>query len=100
MMIFKLIPTVEAARCLHDLEKDPAMKAQCKAVKKALGYMESNLKHAGLHTHKHTELSRQYGLEIFESYAQNNTPGAYRIFWHYGKKRGEIVVVSIVKHPD
>jgi len=72
---------------------------QHKAVKKALGYMETNLKHPGLNTHKHSELSRQHGIEIFESYAQNNTLGAYRIFWHYGKKRGQIIVVAIVKHP-
>lgn len=99
-MQFKLIPTVEAVSCLQALEHDSTLKVQCKAVKKALGYMETNLRHPGLHTHNHTELSKHYGVEIFESYAQNNTPGAYRIFWHYGKKRGEIVVVSIVKHPD
>ena len=99
-MQFKLIPTVEADNCLHLLETDPAMKTQCKAVKKALGYMEKNLRHPSLNTHKHTELSKQHGVEIFESYAQNKTPGAYRIFWHYGKRRGEIVVLSIVKHPD
>ena len=99
-MQFKLIPTTEAANCLHDLEKDSAMKVQCKAVKKALGYMETNLRHPGLHTHEHTELTKTHGMKIFESYAQNKTPGAFRIFWRYGEKRGEIIVVSIVKHPD
>jgi hypothetical protein len=43
---------------------------------------------------------------VFEAYAQNNTPGAYRIFWHYGpdetkaKKRTPVItVVAITRHP-
>lgn len=99
-MQFKLNPTVEAASNLQALESNAHLKTQCKAVKKALGYMETNLRHPGLRTHKHTELSKQHGFEIFESYAQNNTPGAYRIFWRYGTKRGQIVVIAIVKHPE
>lgn len=99
-MRFKLVPTIEAARNLRLLEADPSLKAQCQAVKKALGYMETNLRHPSLNTHKHTELSRQYGFEVFESYAQNRTPGAYRIFWRYGPQRGEITVLAIVRHPN
>ena len=99
-MQFKLIPTVEAAGCLHKLEADPSLEAQCKAVKKALGFMETNLKHPSLNTHKHSGLSQQHGFDVFESYAQNKTPGAYRIFWRYGIRRGEIVVLSIVGHPN
>jgi len=99
-MTFKLIPTQQAANDLYELKNNPAMKAQCKAVEKALGYMEVNLKHPGLNTHEHTALSRKHGVKILESYAQNNTPGAYRIFWHYGPGKGEITVLAIVKHPD
>jgi hypothetical protein len=46
------------------------------------------------------------GEKVFEAYAQNNTPGAYRIFWQYGpdeakgKKRIPIIiVVAITPHP-
>jgi hypothetical protein len=46
------------------------------------------------------------GEKIFEAYAQNNTPGAYRIFWHYGpdeitsKKRAPVItIVAITPHP-
>jgi hypothetical protein len=42
---------------------------------------------------------------MFEAYAQNNTPGAYRIFWHYGpdeasgKKRIPIItIIAITRH--
>lgn len=99
-MHFKLIPTEEAARNLEELERNSTFAIQCKAVKKALGYMETNLKHPGLNTHKHSGLSQQHKFDVFESYAQNNTPGAYRIFWRYGPKKGEITVLAIVRHPN
>jgi hypothetical protein len=98
-MQFKLIPTVEAESQLRLLENDSVKKAQCAAVKKTLGFMETNLRHPGLHTHKHTGFAQKHGFEVFESYAQNQTSGAYRIFWRYGLQRGEITVLSILKHP-
>lgn len=42
---------------------------------------------------------RPNGEEVFESYAQNNTPGAYRIFWYYGPKRKMITILAITSHP-
>jgi hypothetical protein len=36
------------------------------------------------------------GEEVFEAYAENNTPGAYRIFWHYGLGKD---VITITPHP-
>jgi hypothetical protein len=39
------------------------------------------------------------GEEVFEAYAENKTPAAYRIFWHYGPKKGQISVVAITAHP-
>ena len=49
--------------------------------------MKTNLKHPSLHTHKCEEMVGPNGEDIFESYAQNNTPGAYRIFWYYGPEK-------------
>jgi len=84
---------------LEELEKSPGKKAVCKAVHKALGYMETNLKHPSLNTHAYSRERGLNGEKVFESYAQNNTPGAYRIFWHYGPGEGEIFVLAIVPHP-
>jgi hypothetical protein len=36
---------------------------------------------------------------MFEAYAQNDTPGAYRIMWCYGPGKGEITIVAITPHP-
>lgn len=84
---------------LNELEKSSDKKAICKAVHKALGYIETNLKHPSLKTHEYSREKGKHGEKIFESYAQNKTPGAYRIFWHYGPGNGVISILSIVPHP-
>lgn len=37
--------------------------------------------------------------KVFEAYAQNRTPGAYRIFWCYGPQKTQITVLAITPHP-
>jgi len=61
--------------------------------------MQTNLRHPSLNTHKYTSMKGPGDRDVFESYAENNTPGAYRIFWMYGQGRGEITVVAVVPHP-
>ncbi len=51
-----------------------------KAVRKTLGYLEINPRHPSLNTHKYSSFKGPNGEEIFEAYAENNTPAAYRIF--------------------
>ena len=75
-------------------------------IKKTLGYLEVNPRHPSLHTHEFTSLKGSRGEKIFEAYAQNKTPGAYRIFWHYGpdivsekKRTAVITIIAIIPHP-
>jgi len=98
-MIFRLLFTDEAKANLKALERTPSKSTALKAVRKALGLMETNLRHAGLNTHKYSSIQGPNGEELFESYAQNRTPGAYRIFWHYGPGKNVISVAAIVPHP-
>jgi len=39
-------------------------------------------------------------MKIFQSYLENRTPGAGRIFWAYGPDKGEITVLAIEPHPE
>jgi hypothetical protein len=96
---FGLKFTPEASAQLSALAGDKNSAKQYKAVRKALGFMEANLRHPSLHTHKYETLSST-GVEIFEAYAENETPGAYRIFWSYGPQKEELTIHSIVPHPD
>jgi hypothetical protein len=81
------------------LQNSPDKRNICKAVEKTLGYMETNLRHPSLHTHEYSQFRGERVEKVFESYAQNRTPGAYRIFWHYGPGESIISVVSIIPHP-
>ena len=98
-MSFKLFFTKEAVTNLKELESNPSKKKRAKAVKKALGYLELNPKHPSLNTHEYDLLSRQFGIKIFEAYAENKTPQAYRIFWHYGPDKKDITIIAITPHP-
>jgi len=98
-MRFRLVFTTKANDQLIKLENDNSQVAKLKAVRKCLGFMETNLKTHSLQTHKYYDLRGPQGEPVFESYAQDQTPGAYRIFWYYGPSKGKITIAAIVPHP-
>jgi len=61
--------------------------------------LQTNRKHPSLHTHKYESLKGKNGEEVFEAYAENKTPAAYRIFWHYGPGQGVMTILAITPHP-
>jgi hypothetical protein len=102
----KLKLTGRAKENLRELERDIQKKGILNQVRKALALLESNLRHPGLHIHRYEELSQRYGVDVFEAYVQNQTPGAYRVFWAYGpdeidgKRRVPVItIVDITPHP-
>jgi hypothetical protein len=95
---FNLEFTNEARDQLKDLDKK-GLEKRLKAVRKALGYLETNPRHPALNTHKYSSLRGPDGEEIFEAYAENNTPAAYRIFWFYGPGKNKITIIAITPHP-
>jgi hypothetical protein len=62
--------------------------------------MQQNLRHPSLNTHEFKGFTGANGEKIFEAYAQQSTPGAYRIFWHYGPDKNELTIIAILPHPD
>jgi hypothetical protein len=95
----QLLFNENAKQDLYALKNDPAKKKILKAVLKALGQMETNLRHPSLNSHEFTSLKGPLGQKVFEVYAQQNTPGAYRIFWYYGPGKDIISIISIMPHP-
>ena len=69
-------------------------------VEKTLSLL-SNPRHPGLCTHEYDSIENPFdkNAKVFEAYVQNQTPGAYRVFWCYGRNKGEITVVAITPHP-
>lgn len=93
----------EAAQAEQEKPRNKSGKAQglFKQVRKALSLLEDNPRHPGLRTHEYHSLLHPYepSQKVFEAYAQNNTPGAHRIFWCYGPRKQQITVLAITPHP-
>lgn len=98
-MKFTLCFTSSSIGTLGKLKHNPSLKKRYNAVKKALKLLSSNPRHPSLQTHPYRSIPGPNGEKIFEAYAEQDTPAAYRIFFYYGLKKGEITVFAITPHP-
>jgi hypothetical protein len=96
---FEILFTSEADAPMDDIEASPALGMRCKAVHKALAFLESSPRHPGLKTHKFTAMLGPNDEDVFEACAENNIPGAYRIVWLYGPGKDVITIVALTAHP-
>jgi len=71
-----------------------------KKLVKTLGYLSENHRHNSLASHEIDDLTRKHGIKIFQSYLENNTPSAGRLFWAYGPDKGDITILAIEPHPE
>ena len=99
MARFQLLFTPEAQSALLSLVKSPSSSKRLRAVRKTLGLVETNPCHPGLQTHEYAKLTGPQGQMVFEAYAEDRTPAAFRVFWCYGPDRGQITIVAITLHP-
>lgn len=95
-----------AEEALRELERHPHQENLLRQVRKTLALLETNPRHPSLQTHKFRSFAGPNGEEVFEAYVQNQTPGAYRVFFHYGPDRVEgkrripvLTIVAITPHP-
>jgi mRNA-degrading endonuclease RelE of RelBE toxin-antitoxin system len=98
-MKFDIYLTQTARKVLRQLKKDPGKNKDYKAAKKAIVLLSKNPRHPGLQTHIIYSIKGPSGGKVFEAYAQQNTPSAYRIFFYYGPNEREITVFAIIQHP-
>lgn len=91
---------------LQRLAKTPAQAGRYKQALKTIELLATNPRHPSLNTHKFRSLAGPEGEEVFEAYVQNRTPGAYRVFFHYGPDRIEkgkrvavVTILAITPHP-
>ena len=99
-MTFHLKVSPEAKIQLAKLKNDPGLEKRYKAVHKALDNLKENPRHPSLNTHPFDSMVGPAGAKVWEAYAENNTPRAYRIFFSYGPEKRMISVISILPHPD
>jgi hypothetical protein len=97
--LFELKWTQEAAKNYNRLKSDLSQKKRYNAVKKTIQFLAENPRHNSLQTHEYSSLEGPNGEKVFEAYAEQNTPAAYRVFWYYGPDRGVITIIAITPHP-
>ena len=67
---------------------------------KAMRLLSQDPRHPGLHTHDIAALTARYGMRVWQSYLQNDTPAAGRVFWVYGPDRQDITIIGLEPHPN
>jgi len=98
-MMFELRFTNSAKEKIQELKRNKGLGKRYKAVTGALIKLQNNSRHPSLQTHQYQTLIGPNKEKIFEAYAENKTPAAYRIFFYYGPGKGVITVFTITAHP-
>jgi len=98
---FALLYTREAEKVLGDLRDGGAQyTVKLKKVRKALRLLEQRgPRHPGLQSHAYHSVPGPDGATLWESYVENKTPSAWRIWWIYGPAGDQITIVTVGPHP-
>lgn len=67
---------------------------------KALKLLSDNPRHPSLQTHDIRELTERYGEHVWQSYLENKTSGAMRMYWVYGPDSKSITIIGLEPHPE
>ena len=97
--MFEIFLTDKARNQLQKLKADKGLNKRYNAVKKTIKFLSSDPRYKSLKTHEFTSLKGPREEKIFEAYAEQSTPAAYRVFWCYGPGKNQITVVAITPHP-
>ena len=73
-----------ARETLNLLEGSPQYAAKPRKVRRALGLLQINPRHPELHAHQYENFPAAPKAKVWDSYVENRTPGAWRIWWMYG----------------
>ena len=97
--MFEIFLSDTAKEQLAKLKADNGLRKRYNAVKKTIRLLSSDPRYKSLNTHEFTSLKGPAGEKIFVAYAQQSTPAAYRVFWHYGPLKSQITIVAITLTP-
>lgn len=66
----------------------------------ALKKLSENPNYPALNTHEIPPLSKRYKLKDWQSYLENNTSKAMRMYWVYGPNKNDITIIGLEPHPE
>lgn len=97
--MFEIILTERARNHWNALKTNMGLAKRLQAVRKTLRFLSENPRYPGLRTHEFTVLKGPKGEKVFEAYAEQSSPAAYRVFWYYGPEKNQITIIAITPHP-
>lgn len=65
-----------------------------------LEHLLANPFHPCLQSHDIDVLTKRYSRRVFQSYVDNNSEHAWRLFWMSGPNAKEITWIGLAPHPD
>ena len=105
MAAYKLRFSASAKTTLRSLESGgPNEQAKLKKIRRALALLEQNPRYPGLNSHQYESFPVGKDVKVWDSYVENHTPSAWRIFWRYGPDEDEVplpivTVLAMGPHP-
>ncbi|MDR3107815.1 MAG: hypothetical protein LBU05_06435 [Bifidobacteriaceae bacterium] len=95
---FRTLITPEFGRVLAAIKRTDL--AKHKKVLKAVRLLrEHGPAHLGSQTHQYESLHGPDGQTVWESYVENKTPGAWRLWWWHGPDTEAITLLTVGPHP-
>ena len=67
---------------------------------KALKLLSQDPTYPSLQSHEIEPLTKRYGIKVWQSYLENNTSRAMRMYWVYGPNRQDITIIGLEPHPE
>ncbi|MGH3516734.1 MAG: hypothetical protein ACRDQ7_04845 [Haloechinothrix sp.] len=97
---FTLLYTREAEKVIEDLRAKKQHATKLKSVRKTLRLLaQAGPRHPGLQSHEYRSVPGPRGATLWESYVENKTPSAWRVWWIYGPDDEQITIVTLGPHP-
>lgn len=106
--MYELRFTDDAGETLEQLRiGGAATSTKLKKVRKALAMLQQDPRYPGLHSHQYESFPHYSDEKVWDSYVENHTASAWRIYWMYGPnektEQGDAVhvvtVLVIGPHP-
>jgi hypothetical protein len=97
--VFELLWTDQAEAQFLELKRKGPKNKFIKVCKTLEALTKHGPKYPSLHSHKFQSIMGPSGEDVWESYVENRTAGAWRIWWMYGPRPDVITLIKLGKHP-
>ena len=67
---------------------------------KSLKKLSEDPNYPSLNTHEIPQLTKRYKIKVWQSYLENKTSKAMRMYWVYGPNKNDITIIGLEPHPE